>query len=186
MKRILIVLAAVIFLCGCATFGNFSNLEKGKSSQDEVLSMLGEPSAKTYKDDKEVWQYHFVKKDQKKPGNIRTVLNLDITFKEKEVDNYYITVSKESVEKGEREIIQERRPLPPSRGSGQPRGRAGGDFIGQFDRNNDGRVSREEFSGPDQVFKRFDRDNDGYIDADEAPKGPPGGERKGMRRGKSR
>ncbi len=172
MKRMLIVLAAVIFLCGCTTFGNFSNLEKGKSSQEKVLSMLGEPSAKTYKDDKEVWQYHFVKKDQKKPGNMRTVLNLDVTFKDKEVDNYYITVSKESVEKGEREIIQERRPLPPAR--------AGGDFIGRFDRNNDGRVSREEFSGPDQAFKRFDRDNDGYIDADEAPKGPP------PRKGKNR
>lgn len=174
MKRILIVLAAVIFLCGCTTFGTFSNLEKGKSSKDEVLSMLGEPSAKTYKDDKEVWQYHFVKKDQKKPGNIQTVLNLDITFKDKEVDNYYITISKESVEKGEREIIQERKPLPPARGSGQPRGRAGGDFIGQFDTNNDGRVSREEFPGRDRAFKRFDRDNDGYIDKDEAPIGKRG------------
>lgn len=165
MKRILIVLAAAIFLCGCTTFGNFSNLEKGKSSQDEVLSMLGEPSVKSYEDDKVVWKYHFIKKDQEKQGNIRTVLNLDITFKEKEVDNYYITVSKESIEKGEIEIIQERRPLPPAR--------AGGDFIGRFDRNNDGRVSREEFLGPDQVFKRFDRDNNGYIDEDEAPKGPP-------------
>ena len=144
--------------------------------------MLGEPSVKSYEDDKEVWKYHFIKKDQERPGNIQTVLNLDITFKDKEVDNYYITVSKESVEKGERKIIQERRPLPPAREgftqprgkeSGQPRGRAGGDFIGQFDTNNDGRVSREEFSGPDQAFKRFDRDNDGYIDADEAPKGPP-------------
>ena len=71
MKRILIILAAVIFLCGCATFGNFSDLEKGKSSQYEVLSMFGEPSAKSYEDDKEVWKYHFVKKDQKKPGNMR-------------------------------------------------------------------------------------------------------------------
>ena len=173
MKRILIVLSAVIFLCGCTTFGTFSNLEKGKSSQDEVLSMLGEPSVKSYEDDKEVWKYLFIKKDQKKPGNVRTVLNLDITFKEKEVDNYYITVSKESVEKGEREIIQEGRPLPPSRGSGQPSGRAVWNFIGRFDRNNDGRVSREEFSGPDQVFKRFDMNNNGYIDEDEAPKGPP-------------
>lgn len=170
MKRILIVLAAGIFLCGCTTFGNFSNLEKGKSSQSEVLSMLGEPSAKSYEDDKEVWKYHFVKKDQKKPGNIRTVLNLDITFEKKEVDNYYITVSvsKESVEKGKRKIIQERRPLPPAIGPGRPRGKAGGDFIGQFDRNNDGRVSRKEFFGPDQAFKRFDKDNDGYIDKDEA------------------
>lgn len=171
MKRILIVLSAVIFLCGCTTFGNFSNLEKGKSSKDEVLSMLGEPSAKTYKDDKEVWQYHFVKKDQKKPGNIRTVLNLDITFKEKEVDNYYITVSKESVEKGERKIIQERRPLPPARGSGQPRTKKGEGFINRLDKNNDGRVSRKEFTGPDRAFNRLDKNNDGYINEYEASEG---------------
>ena len=171
MKRILIVLAAVIFLCGCTTFGTFSNLEKGKSSQDEVLSMLGEPSAKSYEDDKEVWKYHFVKKDQKKPGNIRTVLNLDITFKEKEVDNYYITVSKESVENGERKIIQERRPLPPARGSGQPRTKTGGDFIKQFDKNNDGLVSRREFLGRDKLFNRLDKNNDGYINEYEASEG---------------
>lgn len=181
MKKILIVLATGIFLCGCTTFGNFSNLEKGKSSQDEVFSMLGEPSVKSYEDDKEVWKYHFVKKDQEKQGNIQTVLNLDITFEEKEVDNYYITVSKESVENGERKIIQEGRPLPPAGGAGQPRGRAGGDFIGRFDRNNDGRVSRKEFFGPDQAFKHFDRDNDGYIDKDEAPQGPPPGGRRGIR-----
>lgn len=173
MKRILIVLVTVIFLCGCTTFGTFSNLEKGKSSQDEVFSMLGEPSVRSYKDDKEVWKYHFIKKDQEKPGNLQTVLNFDITFKNKEVDNYYITVSKESVEKGERKIIQERKPLPPAK--------AGWDFIVRFDRNNDGRVSMEEFSGPDQVFKRFDRDNDGYIDEDEAPQGPPPSGKRGRR-----
>lgn len=114
-------------------------------------------------------------------GDNKEVLNLDITFKDKEVDNYYITVSKESVEKSGREIMQERKPLPPARGSGQPLGRAGGDFIGQFDTNNDGRVSRKEFSGPDQVFKRFDRDNDGYIDEVEAPIFPPSRGRKGRR-----
>jgi len=173
MKRMLIVLAAGIFLCGCTTFGNFSNLEKRKSSQEEVFSMLAEPSVKSYEDDKEVWKYHFIKKDQEKQSNIQMILNLDITFKDKEVDNYYITISKESAEKGGKEIMQERKPLSPARESGQPRGRAVGDFIGQFDTNNDGRVSREEFSGPDQVFKHFDRNNDGYIDEDEAPQGPP-------------
>ncbi len=181
MKRMLIVLAAGIFLCGCTTFGNFSNLEKGKSSKDEILSMLGEPSVKTYKDDKEVWKYHFIKKDQEKQGNIRTLLNLDVTFKDKEVDNYYITVSKESVEKGGKEIMQEGRALPTDKGAGQLRSGSVGNFIGQFDTTNDGRVSMEEFSGPDQVFKHFDRDNDGYIDKDEAPQGPPPGRRRGIR-----
>ena len=170
MKKMLIALIALFALCGCTTFGTFSNLEKGKSSKEEVLSMLGEPSAKTYKDDKEVWQYHFVKKDQKKP-DIRTVLNLDIIFKEKEVDNYYITISKESVEKGERKIIQERKPLPPARGSGQPRIKKGEGFINRFDKNNDGRVSRKEFTGPDRAFNRLDKNDDGYIDKNEASEG---------------
>ena len=181
MKRMLIVLSAVIFLCGCTTFGNFSNLEKRKNSQEEVLSMLGEPSVKSYEDDKEVWKYHFVKKDQAKQSNIQTVLNLDVIFKDKEVDNYYITISKKSAEKGGKEIMQERKPLSHAGDSGQPRGRASGDFIGQFDTNNDGRVSKEEFSGPPMIFDNFDRNNDGFIDADEAPKGPPPREKKGRR-----
>jgi hypothetical protein len=49
-------------------------------------------------------------------------------------------------------------------------GRGKKDFIKDFDKDNDGRVSREEFSGPGQLFERFDRNNDGYINRDEAPK----------------
>ena len=49
----------------------------------------------------------------------------------------------------------------------------GGDFIQNFDQDKDGRVSREEFRGSDQVFNRLDRNQDGYIDETEAPKGPP-------------
>lgn len=46
------------------------------------------------------------------------------------------------------------------------------DFIKDFDMNNDGRVSKEEFTGPSQLFERFDMNNDGYIDASEVPEGP--------------
>lgn len=183
MKRIAILLFIVFFMCGCVTFGTFPNLKKGESLQEEVRSMLGEPAKKRFEEDKEVWQYEFVKKKKEKPGSMQTILNLDITFKEKEVDNYNITVSQESVKEGRRNVIQEGKPLPRPRGKGQqsivPRERRGGGFISQFDRNGDGWVSRDEFDGPDKLFKRFDKNGDGYIDDDEAPKGPPPQRKKG-------
>ncbi len=41
------------------------------------------------------------------------------------------------------------------------------DRVKQNDANDDGRVTREEFRGPAEVFKRIDANNDGVIDADE-------------------
>ncbi|MFH1136711.1 MAG: EF-hand domain-containing protein [Pseudomonadota bacterium] len=49
----------------------------------------------------------------------------------------------------------------------------GKSFIGDFDRDKDGKVSREEFLGPAEQFKQLDRSGDGFIDAAEAPQGPP-------------
>lgn len=37
----------------------------------------------------------------------------------------------------------------------------------QDDTNNDGRVSRDEFSGPEDLFDKLDRNSDGYITKDE-------------------
>jgi Ca2+-binding EF-hand superfamily protein len=34
----------------------------------------------------------------------------------------------------------------------------------------DGRVSKEEFTGPSEIFERFDKNNDGYIDMNEVPR----------------
>jgi hypothetical protein len=74
MKKVLIMLIAFSVLYGCATFGNFSNVEKGESTRQEIRSMLGEPAEKTFEDDKEVWAYHFVKSERQKPGMPSTIL----------------------------------------------------------------------------------------------------------------
>lgn len=59
----------------------------------------------------------------------------------------------------------------PGSGAG-PRSR---DLIADFDRNRDGRVSRDEFPGPPAVFARIDNNRDGFIDLDEAAAAPPPG-----------
>jgi len=66
---------------------------------------------------------------------------------------------------------------PTGSGSGpSPGGRPqGGDFIQRFDSDNDRKVSKDEFPGPDETFNRLDQNGDGYVSKNEAPKGPPGG-----------
>ena len=74
--------------------------------------------------------------------------------------------------------------MPGGRGDG-PGGRFGQMDPGQrwqamlerFDANDDGRISEDEFEGPDKVFGFLDRNNDGVITEDEgkaAPPPPPG------------
>lgn len=58
-------------------------------------------------------------------------------------------------------------------------GGPGGKGFEQDDADHDGRVSREEFSGPRDLFDKLDANSDGYITKDEAgasakrPAGPP-------------
>ena len=52
-------------------------------------------------------------------------------------------------------------------------GDPGGDFMAREDRDGDGKVSKDEFRGPDHHFGHLDRNGDGYITKDEAPTGPP-------------
>jgi hypothetical protein len=72
-------------------------------------------------------------------------------------------------------------PSPPAegKGSGPGTGEPGSSpenrFMGSLDKNGDGKVSRDEFPGRDEVFKRLDRDGDGYISMSEVPKRPQGG-----------
>lgn len=174
MKKLLIMLAAISFLYGCTTFGNFANLKQNKSTKDDVKSSLGEPLEKRIEEDQEVWQYRFIKENLEAPSGKQTVLNLDINFKDKAVDNYNITVTQEALpEVREPEGL----PAPPYQRPPQPDQRGEG-FINKFDRNNDGRVSREEFPAPENVFRNLDRNHDGFIDPSEAPKGSPRRRRK--------
>lgn len=48
-------------------------------------------------------------------------------------------------------------------------------FVERLDRDDDGRVSRSEFDGPEDRFDYHDLNSDGFLTADEAPKGPPPG-----------
>ena len=43
-------------------------------------------------------------------------------------------------------------------------------FIQKYDKDNDGKLSKEEFSGSDQAFSNLDKNQDGYIDKNEAQK----------------
>ncbi len=51
----------------------------------------------------------------------------------------------------------------------RPADDAGARFMKRADRNGDGKVSRDEFRGPDRAFDRLDRNRDGFLTADEAP-----------------
>jgi Ca2+-binding EF-hand superfamily protein len=42
-------------------------------------------------------------------------------------------------------------------------------FIARYDADHDGKVSRQEFPGPDAVFARMDRDRDGEVTEKDAP-----------------
>ena len=52
---------------------------------------------------------------------------------------------------------------------------AGGEFVSLFDKNGDKKISRMEFPRSAEEFDKLDKNNNGYIEADEVPKGPPGG-----------
>ena len=45
-------------------------------------------------------------------------------------------------------------------------------FIIRQDKNNDNKVSQNEFKGPKKHFSKLDKNRDGYITQDEAPSGP--------------
>jgi Ca2+-binding EF-hand superfamily protein len=48
-------------------------------------------------------------------------------------------------------------------------GERGSGYIQRFDKNQDGKLSQEEYPGPASAFQRLDSNSDGFIDANEAP-----------------
>ena len=51
------------------------------------------------------------------------------------------------------------------------------------DKNKDGKISKDEFTGPAPLFDRLDRNSDGFISTDELPGGRPGAaNRRGIQR----
>jgi len=77
------------------------------------------------------------------------------------------------------EIVQEMPRIQNQRQNFRSQGRnrnqvpSGNDFIKRFDRDGDGKVSKDEFDGPQEHFNHFNKDSDGFISKEEAPKGPP-------------
>ena len=61
-------------------------------------------------------------------------------------------------------LFAQRFPPPP------PGGKS---MIERFDENGDGKVSKDEFKGPEDHFIHLDKNEDGYIDESEEPGQPP-------------
>jgi Ca2+-binding EF-hand superfamily protein len=54
------------------------------------------------------------------------------------------------------------------------------EMIAKLDKDNDGKISKTEFNGPDEHFTMFDSNNDGYISESEVPSGPPQQQQQGQ------
>jgi EF hand len=68
--------------------------------------------------------------------------------------------------------------LPPGAGPGPM-----GEGLRAMDKNKDGKISKDEYTGPAPLFDRLDRNSDGFISSDELPGGRSGGARaRGARR----
>ena len=55
----------------------------------------------------------------------------------------------------------------PQRGGFGGRGPSSERIAERFDENNDGKITKDEFTGPEEMFARMDRNEDGVINADD-------------------
>ena len=90
----LATLFALFAFLGCATTGAITNLEKKKTTKNEILSMFGEPLSKSKGSEGEVWEYFFIKEEKPLANNMWPTMNLIITFKDNVVKDYTVSVSK--------------------------------------------------------------------------------------------
>ncbi|WP_372809227.1 hypothetical protein [Pontiella sp.] len=72
-------------------------------------------------------------------------------------------------------------------GNGNRQPMSAAEMIAKLDKDNDGKISKTEFNGPDEHFTMFDADKDGYISESEVPSGPPQQQQgqQGMQQGQS-
>lgn len=115
---ILIFLLAAI--AGCATTGPIPDFKNGKTTTEEVRTLLGEPDEKSAGSDGDIWTYRFARG----AGDVRTLLDIKITFRDNVLKEYVILVSKGSYEKtlqGEPGKEPPRRSFPPRRPFGPRR-----------------------------------------------------------------
>lgn len=59
---------------------------------------------------------------------------------------------------------------------------SGGNHLARLDKDDDGKISQDEFPGPDEHFTKLDADQDGYLSESELPKRPPKCEKGNMRK----
>ncbi|MGD9418804.1 MAG: DUF1566 domain-containing protein [Verrucomicrobiota bacterium JB025] len=53
-----------------------------------------------------------------------------------------------------------------------PQAAGGGRFLQRFDRNGDGKVTKDEFDGPERRFRMVDKDGDGVVTKEESDNAP--------------
>ena len=181
MRRICIVLVIMMVMQLDALAG-FSGIEQGKTTKEGVQAVLGTPGAQFKQDGKDVWQYEFSRTEK----SVEVVLKLSLVFDGDIVAEYSVSASQESTSAKTATASSERPEERRNGGGGNSRsgqgggGRASGltgDFMADHDLDKDGKVTREEFSGPERAFDRFDANDDGIVEESEAP--PPRGQRGG-------
>ena len=184
MKKLFAILTVSMLCCylyGCSATVPLANLEQGKSKTRDVENLLGTPLNKSYEKEGTVWEYRFDKTNdtaRRQPGQTQPQLILKVKFDDNTYDGYSLSVIQKTVQ-----APPHRQPTTSRKNNGNRPGIPGRQNPGfkDMDKNNDGKISPQEFPGPVHVFERIDKNNDGFIEEDELPP-PPSSSRRQMRR----
>jgi hypothetical protein len=103
-------------------------------------------------------------------GDVQRLHNFVRLVRGGEVEQVDALVAKQSSQRK-----RGKRPQSSTQHQGQSRGHEHVSPMQHDDRNGDGKISKDEFSGPREHFDHIDRNGDGYITEEEIPKGPPRG-----------
>ena len=179
---IILLLAVLFSLSGCTTFGTFSSLKQGQSTNEDVRELLGEPEEIRSEETQDIWKYTFAKplKVQKTLNSYKT-LETEIIFQNGLMTDYQITVVTKTIpqkmgpEPGQgntgpiinnntgpiiNNSSQTGRAQPGIQGL-DPKARK---FLEKFDVNRDNRITRKEYFGSQELFNRIDTNNNNIIE----------------------